>query len=108
MECYIYKKKALKEYAVEYRKNMFQLHEQYRMMMRTNGKCVKITDTTCVSEFMNEQNLLSQLFVLKKFEDAIQRCNSKKEEMYTPPKQTSNASTGLFHCPGAPVKEKTI
>jgi hypothetical protein len=107
MECYIYKKKALKEYGVEYTKNMFQLHEQYKMMLRTNGKCVKITDTTCVSEFMNEQSLLSQLFVLKKFEDMIHNCNSKKEEVNTPPRQNLDALTGLLNCPGAPLKEKS-
>lgn len=105
MECYIYKKKALKEYSVEYRKNMFQLHEQYKMMMRTNGKRVKITDMTCVVEFMNQQSLSSQLFVLKKFEEMNHNCKTKKEEVKTPPRQ-KDSDTDLVDCPGAPLKEK--
>jgi hypothetical protein len=95
MDCYIFKRKPLKEYAIEYKKNMFQLHEQYKMMLRTNGKCVKITDMAAVIEFMNEQSLSSQLFVLKKFEDSVNIIKS----VITPPKQSDEVE-----CPGAPLK----
>jgi hypothetical protein len=94
MDCYIFKRKPLKEYAVEYKTNMFKLHEQYKMMLITNGKCVKITDMACVIEFMNEQSLSSQLFVLKKFEESVNISKS----VHTPPKQESDK----LECPGAP------
>ena len=98
MDCYIFKKKPLKEYAAEYKKNMFQLHEHYKMMLRTNGKCVKVTDMACVIEFMNEQSLSSQLFILKKFEDSITIVKSVGSP---PPKEELNE----LECPGAPLKE---
>ena len=97
MECYIFKRKPLKEYAIEYKKNMFQLHEQYKMMLRTNGKCVKITDMVAVIDFMNEQSLSSQLFVLKKFEDSVNIIKS----VSTPPKQSDEVER---QCPGAPLR----
>jgi hypothetical protein len=97
MDCYIFKRKPLKEYAIEYKKNMFQLHEQYKMMLRTNGKCVKITDMAAVIEFMNEQSLSSQLFVLKKFEDSVNIITS----VSTPPKQSGELER---QCPGAPLR----
>lgn len=103
MDCYIFKRKPLKEYAVEYKTNMFKLHEQYKMMLRTNGKCVKITDMACVIEFMNEQSLSSQLFVLKKFEESIEMIKGcDNSEVCTPHKQES---TDEVKCPGAPLKE---
>lgn len=99
LECYVHKKKALKEYAVEYKKNMFQLHEHYKMVLKTAGKRVNIT---AVIDFMNEQSLSSQLFVLKNFEDSIQTNKRNNEIVSTPPPiQESNE----LECPGAPLKE---
>jgi hypothetical protein len=103
MECYIYKKKPLKEFAVEYRKNMYQLHEYYKTTLKTSGKRVNMT---VVIGFMNEQSLSSQLFVLKKFEQAVNMhsCNNDNEEVtMTPEKQVS--SDKVVQCPGAPLKE---
>jgi hypothetical protein len=93
MECYVNKKKPLKEYAVEYKKNMFQLHEHYKMVLKTAGKRVNME---VVIEFMNQQSFSSQLFVLKKFEDSVHMNKS----VSTPPKQES----GEVECPGAPLK----
>lgn len=119
MDCYVHKKKALKEYPVEYKKNMFQLHEQYKMMVRANSKRVSMTDMSCVIEFMNEQSLSSQLFVLKKFADAIKNCNncnsnqdssrshdnsSNYEKVNTPPRQFPDK---MLECPGAPFGKKS-
>jgi hypothetical protein len=99
LECYVHKKKALKEYALEYKKNMFQLHEHYKTVLKTTGKRVNIE---VVIEFMNEQSLSSQLFVLKKFEDSIQTNKRNNEIVSTPPpKEESNE----LECPGAPLKE---
>ena len=98
MECYVNKKKPLKEYAVEYKKNMFQLHEHYKMMLKTTGKRVNIE---VVIEFMNEQSLSSQLFVLKKFEDTVNKnSSSSSSELCTPPRE----ETDEVECPGAPFK----
>jgi hypothetical protein len=91
----VHKKKALKEYAVEYKKNMFQLHEHYKTVLKTAGKRVNVT---AVIEFMNQQSLSSQLFVLKKFEDSI---NIIKSVSSPPPKEELNE----LECPGAPFKE---
>ena len=95
LDCYVHKKKALKEYAVEYKKNMFQLHEHYKTVLKTAGKRVNVT---AVIEFMNQQSLSSQLFVLKKFEDSITIVKSVSSP---PPKEESNE----LECPGAPFKE---
>jgi hypothetical protein len=95
LDCYVHKKKALKEYAVEYKKNMFQLHEHYKTVLKTAGKRVNVT---AVIEFMNQQSLSSQLFVLKKFEDSI---NIIKSVSSPPPKEELNE----LECPGAPMKE---
>jgi len=95
MECYVNKKKPLKEYAVEYKKNMFQLHEHYKTVLKTAGKRVNMP---AVIEFMNEQSLSSQLFVLKKFEDSITIVKSVSSP---PPKEELNE----LECPGAPLKE---
>lgn len=93
LECYVHKKKALKEYAVEYKKNMFQLHEHYKTALKPTGKRVTMA---AVIEFMNEQSLSSQLFVLKKFEDSVEVC------VCTPPKKESSDE---LVCPSAPLKE---
>ena len=95
LDCYVHKKKPLKEYAIEYKKNMFQLHEHYKTVLKTAGKRVNMA---AVIEFMNEQSLSSQLFVLKKFEDSIAIIHS----VSSPPlKEESNE----LECPGAPLKE---
>ena len=95
MDCYIFKKKPLKEYAMEYKKNMFQLHEHYKTVLKTAGKRVNME---VVIEFMNEQSLSSQLFILKKFDDSITIVNSVSSP---PPKEELNE----LECPGAPLKE---
>ena len=93
MECYVNKKKPLKEYELEYKKNMFQLHEHYKTVLKASGKRVNME---VVIEFMNQQSLSSQLFVLKKFEDSVHMNKS----VSTPPKQESHE----VECPGAPLK----
>ena len=105
MECYIYKRKPLKEFAVEYKRNMFDLHEHYKMALRTNGKCVKITDMSFVIEFMNEQSLSSQLFILKKFEDSVNVIDIKVEHVENG-KLQENEEDMNKQCPGAPRKCK--
>jgi hypothetical protein len=94
LECYVNKKKPLKEYALEYKKNMFQLHEHYKTVLKTTGKRVNME---VVIEFMNQQSLSSQLFVLKKFEDGVNIIKS----VSTPPKQSDEVEV---ECPGAPLK----
>ena len=88
---------------MEYRKNMYQLHEYYKTTLKTSGKRLNMT---VVIGFMNEQSLSSQLFVLKKFEQAVKMhsCNNDNEEVtMTPEKQVS--SDEVVQCPGAPLKE---
>jgi len=97
LDCYVHKKKPLKEYAIEYKKNMFQLHERYKMVLKASGKRVNME---VVIEFMNQQSFSSQLFVLKKFEDSITIINSVSVSS-PPPKEESNE----LDCPGAPLKE---
>jgi hypothetical protein len=102
LECYVNKKKLLKEYAVEYKKNMFQLHEYYKTILKMTGKRVTME---VVIEFMNQQSLSSQLFVLKKFEDSVKTATKtadKTSEVYTPPRQESDEIE--CQCPGAPSK----
>jgi hypothetical protein len=94
MECYVNKKKPLKEYALEYKKNMFQLHEHYKTVLKTTGKRVSME---VVIEFMNQQSLSSQLFFLKKFEDSVNIIKS----VGTPPKQSDELER---QCPGAPLR----
>ena len=92
------KKKPLREYEAEYKKNMFQLHEHYKTTLKTAGKRVNMA---CVIDFMNQQSLSSQLFVLKKFEDSgniIKGVNG----VSTPLKQESDKVE--LECPGAPSK----
>jgi hypothetical protein len=96
LECYVHKKKSLKEYAVEYKKNMYQLHEYYKAVLKTSGKRVNMT---CVIEFMNGQSLSSQLFVLKKFEGGFTNVGGNSE-VCTPPRRELDVQ-----CPGAPLKE---
>ena len=98
LECYVNKKKPLREYEAEYKKNMFQLHEHYKTTLKTAGKRVNMA---CVIDFMNQQSLSSQLFVLKKFEDSgniIKGVNG----VSTPFKQESDKVE--LECPGAPSK----
>lgn len=111
MECYVNKKKSLKEYELEYKKNMFQLHEHYKTVLKASGKRVNME---VVIEFMNQQSLSSQLFVLKKFEDTVKTCNDnnsnddsvdKEKDIMTPPKQVLGK---VVQCPGAPLKEKQV
>jgi hypothetical protein len=97
MECYVNKKKPLKEYEFEYKKNMFQLHEHYKTTLKTSGKRVNME---VVIEFMNQQSLSSQLFVLKKFEET---CSDNQEVTMTPKKQV--LPDEVVECPGAPLKE---
>ena len=96
LECYVHKKRPLKEYAVEYRKNMYQLHEYYKTTLKVSGKRVNMT---CVIEFMNGQSLSSQLFILKKFEEGFINVGSNSE-VCTPPRKELD-----IQCPGAPLKE---
>jgi hypothetical protein len=96
LECYVNKKKPLKEYEVEYRKNMFQLHDHYKTTLKMDGKRVNMA---CVIDFMNQQSLSSQLFVLKKFEDSA---NIIIKGVSTPIKQESDKVE--LECPGAPLK----
>lgn len=103
LECYVNKKKPLKEYAVEYRKNMFQLHERYKTELKTAGKRVNMT---CVIEFMNEQNLSSQLFVLKKFEDSI-HVNVTHDDNESGFRTLQENDDDNKKCPGAPRKSKS-
>jgi hypothetical protein len=101
LECCVHKKKPLKEYAVEYKKNIFLLHQHYKTVLKMGGKRV---DMAVVIEFMNEQSLSSQLFVLKKFEDSVKiavKVISDNGEVYTPPIQESDE----IDCPGAPLKK---
>ncbi len=99
LECYVLKKKPLKEYAMEYRKNMFQLHERYKTELKTAGKRVSMT---FVIEFMSEQTLWSQIFVLKKFEDSVTVIDEALDGLET--LQENHHETT---CPGAPRKIRT-
>ena len=100
MECYVNKKKPLKEYELKYKKNMFQLHEHYKTVLKASGKRVNME---VVIEFMNQQSLSSQLFVLKKFEET---CSDNQEVTMTPKKQVSPDE--VVNCPGAPLKESKL
>lgn len=71
---------------------MFQLHEHYKTVLKAAGKRVNME---VVIEFMNQQSLSSQLFVLKKFEDSV----NIHKSVSTPPKQSDEVE-----CPGAPLK----
>ena len=72
MDCYVFKKMVLKDYPVEYKQNIFNLHKNYNLFLRPSGKRVNMS---YVIEFMNEQSVKSQMFVIKKFEDS---CNEIK------------------------------
>lgn len=98
LECYIHKKKPLKEFAAEYKKNMFQLHEHYKTTLKPTGK--RVTMATVI-DFMNEQSLSSQLFVLRKFEDSV---NIVDVEGYKADAAQENDYEK--QCPGAPRKCK--
>lgn len=112
LECYVHKKKTLKEYAVEYRTNMYQLHEHYKTSLKTSGKRVNMA---VVIQFMNEQKLSSQLFVLKKFEDSVTVIDGVVDDVVVDDVVVDEAVDGLGRsnendyektCPGAPRKCK--
>ena len=93
----MHKNKPLKEYAAEYKTNMFRMHEHYKTVLKASGKRVNME---VVIEFMNQQSLSSQLFVLRKFEDGVNviDINGKLQEKE---KEDNNKE-----CPGAPRKCK--
>ena len=97
LDCYVHKNKPLKEYAAEYKTNMFRMHEHYKTVLKASGKRVNME---VVIEFMNQQSLSSQLFVLRKFEDGVNviDINGKLQEKE---KEDNNKE-----CPGAPRKCK--
>jgi len=97
LECYVHKKRPLKEYAVEYRKNMFQLHERYKVELKTAGKRVNMT---FVIDFMSEQSISSQMFVLKKFEDSVTVIDNEAVDGLETLQETTTT------CPGAPRKTR--
>lgn len=101
-ECFVNKKKQLKEYALEYKKNMFQLHEEYKTTLKTAGKCVTMS---FVTEFMNKQSLSSQLFVLRKFEDSVDVTDVDVTDVDVGDVE-SGKSQKNHECPGAPRKCK--
>jgi len=73
MDCYVSKKMVLKDFPVEYKQNIFNLHKNYNLILRPNGKRVNMS---YVIEFMNQQTVSSQMFVIKKFEES---CNVIKD-----------------------------
>jgi len=103
MDCYLHKKKALKEFAVEYKKNMFELHEQYKTVLKASGKRVNME---VVIEFMNKQSLSSQLFILKKFEDSVNVIDIKVDSVENGNLQENEEDDNNKECPGAPSKCK--
>ena len=103
LDCYVHKKKALKEFAVEYKKNMFQLHEHYKTVLKASGKRVNME---VVIEFMNEQSLSSQLFILKKFEDSVNVIDIKVDSVENGILQENEEDDKNKECPGAPRKCK--
>ena len=104
MDCYVFKKMVLKDYPVEYKQNIFNLHKNYNLFLRPSGKRVNMS---YVIEFMNEQSVKSQMFVIKKFEDS---CNVIKHSDV--PKELEQCSSDFTKtpdqekeeaiCPGAP------
>ena len=109
MDCYVFKKMVLKDFPVEYKQNIFNLHKNYNLFLRPNNKRISMS---YVIEFMNEQTVKSQMFVIKKFEDS---CNVIKDHSSNSdvPKQLEQCSSGASFktpdqeneevvCPGAP------
>lgn len=97
LDCYVHKNKPLKEYAVEYKTNMFRMHEHYKTVLKASGKRVNME---VVIEFMNQQSLSSQLFVLRKFEDGVNVIDLKVDGLEDNDKECHKV------CPGAPRKCK--
>ena len=104
LDCYVFKKAVLKDYPVEYKQNMFNLHNSYNLFLRPNGKRVSMS---YVIEFMNEQSVSSQMFVIKKFEDVVKHhsdksltnnSNSNSSNVVKTPEQEKEDVV----CPGAP------
>ena len=105
LDCYVNKNKPLKEYAIEYKTNMFRMHEHYKMVLKASGKRVNME---VVIDFMNQQSLSSQLFVLRKFEDSVNVIDDIKVvdgdengKLQEKEKEDNNKE-----CPGAPRKCK--
>lgn len=105
LDCYVHKNKPLKEYAIEYKTNMFRMHEHYKTVLKASGKRVNME---VVIDFMNQQSLSSQLFVLRKFEDSVNVIDDIKVvdgdengKLQEKEKEDNNKE-----CPGAPRKCK--
>ena len=103
MDCYVSKKTVLKDFPVEYKQNIFNLHKNYNLFLRANGKRVNMS---YVIEFMNEQSVKSQMFVIKKFEDS---CNVIKDHSSDCSHSLEQSSVNTpdqereeVICPGAP------
>lgn len=95
LDCYVFKKAVLKDYPVEYKQNMFNLHNSYNLFLRPNGKRVNMS---YVIEFMNEQSVSSQMFVIKKFEDVVKHHSDKS--------LTSNSNSNSSNVVKTPEQEK--
>ena len=59
-----------------------------------------------VIEFMNEQSLSSQLFILKKFEDSVNMIDIKVDSVENGILQENEEDDKNKECPGAPRKCK--
>jgi hypothetical protein len=115
MDCYVFKKMVLKDFPVEYKQNIFNLHKNYNLFLRPSGKRVNMS---YVIEFMNEQTVKSQMFVIKNFEDSCNVINDHSSDCSDcshsdVPKQVEQCSNSGFTktpdqekeevvCPGAP------
>jgi len=77
MDCYVSKKMVLKDFPVEYKQNVFNLHKNYNLFLRPSGKRVNMS---YVIEFMNQQTVKSQMFVIKKFEDSCNVINDHSSD----------------------------
>ena len=108
MDCYVFKKMVLKDFPVEYKQNIFNLHKNYNLFLRPSGKRVNMS---YVIEFMNEQSVKSQMFVIKKFEDSYNEIKDHSSDCSHSdvPKQVEQCSVNTpdqekeeVICPGAP------
>jgi hypothetical protein len=106
MDCYVFKKMVLKDFPVEYKQNIFNLHKNYNLFLRPSGKRVNMS---YVIEFMNEQSVKSQMFVIKKFEDSCNEIKHSDSHVSAELKQVGQCSVNTpeqekeeVMCPGAP------
>ena len=103
MDCYVFKKMVLKDFPVEYKQNIFNLHKNYNLFLRPSGKRVNMS---YVIEFMNEQTVKSQMFVIKKFEDSCNVIKDHSSDCSDSLKQcvtkTPDQEKEEVICPGAP------